>query len=328
MRSLATHSKLKSLLRESETYMHTYSKTKALILTLALTFAAMGAQAQSKSLQDLQATKQQIATAIKTSQELRNSQQVTNQKIAELADKRSFYQIFKTQEEKDLIAVREELNKKSAASQARVTELQNKLRKDVSDYIAEGDMEYADLRKAVVKLAPVAAQGDLAVKQLSDASSQLTSSQFSSAINASNSMIGAMNNNKPTTMDQVAQTLNQMAVDSALKAGQQAIASAAAFDSQLQQLARGNNSGMFSGSWSGAITRGVLYGLILGKSPLNSNMFMVSNNFFQLGNLSEIKSKVKSAQEAVNPVSASMNRELTDLRAKLTQKENAFMSQL
>lgn len=297
------------------------------ILSVAFIFTSFAAQA-TDSLQDLQALKKQITTNEKYIQALAQNVVSLDQQIQELADKRHFYQIFRTPEETALIATREENIKKSTASQEQVKQLRIQLRTKASEYIGQNEIDYAEMKKAVTKLTPIATQGEAAVRDLNQAYSQLSSSQVSSAINATGSVIGALTGAKPSGLNNLAELLAQQAANSALKAGQNSLNEAVAFSNQLQNLAHGNNSTILSGSWSGALERGVIFALITGRNPLMSNGFNFSNSMFQLSNLKEVKDKVKTAQEAVTPVSQSMSRELAGLNAKLTHAEDEFIRQL
>ncbi len=293
----------------------------SVILFLSLSMA-------SQSISDLQILKHQIASENVTLKGLQQQTAEMDQEIKELADKRRFYQIFKTQDEKNLIASKNEKLKTTADLKEKIKQLDLNLRRGVSAHIYQNDSGYAEVKKIVVKITPVANLGVSVVNQLGAALQQLNSSQVMSAANATGNAIGMMLDSKRDAFDHIAAGITQMAVDNALKAGHHGLVSAASFEAQLQGLAKEMNLGILSGSWNGAFGRGLIYALISGKNPLNSHVFVFSNNLFQLKNLSEVKRKVKLAQEAVYPVSMQINNELSALQSKLTQAEDELIRQL
>ena len=303
------------------------SKYLSLIVSLSLILTSLGAQA-TQTLVELQNFKQKISAYEKAIQELDKSVLSLNDEIQKLADKRKFYQIIKTPEEKSLIATREETVKKSAASKEQVNQLKEQLRNNASEFLAQNDNDFAELRKTIDRLSPIAAQGKTAVDQLDDAAKQLGSSQVAAGLNATSSVIGAWSGQKPGALGQISAAMTQAAVNKALKAGQTGLQSAATFDSQLQELAHSNNSGILSGTLNGALGRGVIFAIITGRNPLNSNGFLLSNSMFQLSNLKAVKDKVKTALEAVSPISQGLSTELSALVSKKDQKEILFINQL
>ena len=307
--------------------MITNSKYRFAVVALALTFSAFGAKA-AYSLEELQALKQQIFSEQATLQSIQQEIANNRQQIQTQANQRYFFQR-KSQAEKDLIAKNLQDQKKSDDFQADIQARYSALRNRASDYIAQGDATYANMLVVVARLAPVVAQSESTVKKLKTALSEVTSSQFSAGMNATTAGLNAFSGSKPSGLEKVSQALTQMAVSNALSDSKDGINSAIALNEQLKELTRANKSGLFSGTWSGALERGLIFTLLTdGKNPLESNGFNFSTSMFQLSDLSQAKASVKSALGAIEPVSIQMGNELTSLRSKIESTLSDFLQEL
>lgn len=312
--------------RESETTMPTRNFPRAALLALFVLCSGAFAQA-APTLQDLQSLKDQLEHTETNAQQLTESIASNQLQIKALADKRRFLQR-KTQAERDLIAQNEKAQKLSVSLSGEIASLKARLRRDVTEYLAQTDRPYGELFSAIQRLSPVADQGESAVRQLKVAQSQLSSAKFSSGLNATTSVLNSINDTKPSVLDAISQLAAQAAAETALKSGKTALDAAILFNSQLSALAQGNDSTLLAGDWNGAVSRGLLYTLATGRNPLESNSFNFSTSLFQLSNLSAVKTKVDFALKEITPVAAQLSQELLQLRAKATEAEDAFIQGL
>jgi hypothetical protein len=300
---------------------------KSSIVLSAVAICFFAGAASASSLQNAQALKSQVVSEETALNQLVAEIQDTEKQIETLSDGRGFFSR-KSQAEKDLIKANKENAKKVKELEEEIELSLERLRAVAKDALTESDRDYAGTRELVRQLEPVLANGKSVVSQLKSARSLLSSSQFSSGLNATTAALKSLDNQKPDALDAFAQLTAQAAASRALKAGQNALRAAGQFNDQLSEVASANHD-LLGGSWNAAVNRGMIYYIVTaGRNPLSSNGFNLSTSLFQLSDLSAIKAEVQKALKIVEPTVNQMNSELSGLLQNMKQAEDRLIESL